>query len=68
VPKKLGRPKAKNLRTKYLELRLTPAEKKGFQDAAALAGIELSSWARERLRRAAVKELKEASIQVAFLE
>ena len=32
-----------------------------FQDAAALSGISLSSWARERLRRAAIKDIEEAS-------
>ncbi len=49
------------------ELRLEPAEKRAFKDAADLAGVPLASWVRERLRRAAIRELEEANRQIAFL-
>lgn len=52
----------------YIEIRVEASEKKTFKDAANLAGIPLAAWIRERLRRAAVKELEEAAIPVAFLK
>lgn len=48
-------------------MRLDPEEKEAFKQAAELAGITLSAWIRERLRRAAIKELEEAAIPIAFL-
>jgi hypothetical protein len=39
-----------------------------FRDAADIAGIGLTTWMRERLRRVAVKELEEAGLIAAFLE
>jgi antitoxin component of RelBE/YafQ-DinJ toxin-antitoxin module len=48
-------------------MRLDPEEKEAFKQAAELAGITLSSWIRERLRRSAIKELEEAAIPIAFL-
>lgn len=50
-----------------LHIRLQPLEKQAFTDAADLAGIDLSSWVRERLRRAAVRELEDAALPIAFL-
>ena len=50
-----------------LQIRLSPAEKDGFQGAAKIAGIALSAWVRERLRWAATRELKEAGCDVPFL-
>ena len=44
-------------RTSMLQLRLTEAEKDGFLEAATLAGLPLSAWARERLRTQAIREL-----------
>jgi len=38
-----------------------------FKDAATLAGMAVSVWVRERLRRAARKELEDADKPVAFL-
>jgi hypothetical protein len=32
-----------------LQIRLTDPEKRGFETSAKIAGISLSSWARERL-------------------
>ena len=50
-----------------LQLRLTEGEKTGFQAAAALGGIPLSAWARERLRHAAIRELEAAGHSVPFV-
>ena len=38
-------------------MRLSSAEKAAFKEAADLAGIPLSAWIRERLRRTAFLEL-----------
>lgn len=35
--------------------------------AASVAGITMSAWARQKLRQAAVKELREADQQIPFL-
>ena len=68
--KRRGRPPAGSGLTKSasLLLRLTPSEKEGFAEAATVAGIPLTVWIRERLRRVAVRELEEANRQVAFLK
>jgi uncharacterized protein (DUF1778 family) len=58
--KKAGRPKQATRRTEYLELRLTENEKRAFSEAANIAGVGLSTWVRERLRRAVIRELEEA--------
>jgi hypothetical protein len=50
-----------------LLVRLSEQEKAGFEDAAELAGISLSSWARERLRNAAIQELQQAGQKIVFL-
>lgn len=55
-------------KSEYLEIRLGAAEKQAFKDAADLAGLGVSAWVRERLRRIAAKELQDASRPVAFLE
>lgn len=62
-----GRPKKSITRNKSLEVRVEANEKQDFKDAADLAGIPLSAWARERLRRTAVRELEDAAIPIAFL-
>ncbi|HET6251381.1 MAG TPA: hypothetical protein VFE47_27095 [Tepidisphaeraceae bacterium] len=66
---KAGRPKHAPGQSKdeYLELRLDAAEKQAFKDAATLAGMALSVWVRERLRKVARKELEDADKPVAFL-
>jgi predicted HicB family RNase H-like nuclease len=58
--KKVGRPKQANRRTEYLEIRLNENEKRAFQEAAQISGISVSTWVRERLRRAVIRELEEA--------
>jgi uncharacterized protein (DUF1778 family) len=65
--KQKGRPKQIETRTESIEIRLGSLEKKSFRDAANLAGVSTSSWIRERLRRAAIRELEEAAIPIAFL-
>lgn len=55
------------MKSDRIELRVQAEEKAGFEEAAQMAGLPLSAWARERLRRAAVKELEEASRPVPFI-
>jgi hypothetical protein len=62
------RQKKANPKVEVLLVRMTPGEKQAFQDAALLAGIPLSAWMRERLRREARKELEEAGQKIAFLQ
>jgi hypothetical protein len=66
---KAGRPKKPKgtAKEEYMELRLDASEKRAFWDAANLSGMALSVWVRERLRRAARKELEDAEQPVAFL-
>jgi uncharacterized protein (DUF1778 family) len=51
-----------------MKLRLQPEEKEAFEQAAELAGVPLSAWVRERLRRAARRELDEDGKPVPFLK
>lgn len=51
-----------------LQIRLTAEEKQGFQLPAEVAGIPLSSWVRERLRLAAIRDLEGAGIRVPFIK
>jgi hypothetical protein len=64
-----GRPRKGSGKTKgiMLQVRLDPLEKQAFAMSAALAGLELSAWVRERLRWAATRELQEATKEVPFL-
>jgi len=64
-----GRPPKGSAETKSesLLLRLDPGEKQGFADAARLAGVPLSVWIRERLRKIAARELSDAGQEVVFL-
>jgi len=54
-------------RSGRLEIRLEPKEKDGFERAAEIAGLPLSSWVRERLRRAARQELEDAGQAIPFM-
>lgn len=56
------KPKSTNL-----DIRLSPEEKEGFELAALMAGISLSSWVRERLRLTAIRELEGAGRRVPFV-
>jgi hypothetical protein len=55
-------------KTDVMQIRLSPAEKESFQLAAELSGIALSAWMRERLRRAATRELEGAGREIPFLQ
>jgi uncharacterized protein (DUF1778 family) len=68
--KKMGRPKKKPdaAMTSWLEVRCEESEKEAFRAAAEAAGLGMSSWIRERLRRAARKELEDIGKPVAFLD
>jgi predicted HicB family RNase H-like nuclease len=64
---KPGRPKSESgTKCDAMLVRLDPNEKQAFKEAAGIAGIPLSTWVRERLRRIAARELEEASHPVAF--
>jgi hypothetical protein len=71
IPRKMrrGRPPkgSDKIKAIRLDMRLETTEKEGFRAAAELAGLDLSAWIRERLRRAARQELKEAGQPVPFL-
>ena len=68
--KRPGRPRKGSAATKSesVLLRMEVREKEGFAAAAELAGAPLSVWMRERLRRAAKKELEEANLPIPFLK
>lgn len=51
-----------------LQVRLSQAEKDTIKMAADTAGLSVSSWLRDRLRRAARTELQASGIKVPFLE
>jgi hypothetical protein len=55
-------------KAEVLQIRLTEEEKRGFVAAAELAGIPLSSWVRERLRLAAIRDLESAGQQIPFIK
>jgi uncharacterized protein (DUF1778 family) len=67
---KTGRPKKKAdaVKADYIEVRCEEAEKQAFRAAAEAAGLPLSGWIRERLRRVARKELEDMDMPVAFLD
>jgi hypothetical protein len=62
-----GRPVKAHKLDQTLKIRMDAAEKQAFRDAAEVAGIPVSAWMRERLRRAAIRDLEEAARPIAFL-
>lgn len=62
-----ARKKKSEKRTEALLIRLMTQEKTGFQLAADIAGISLSSWIRERLRLAAIRDLEQAGRKIPFI-
>jgi hypothetical protein len=54
-------------RAEVLQVRLSPPEKSAFERAAQIAGVDLSSWVRERLRVAALRELDNVGEAAPFL-
>jgi uncharacterized protein (DUF1778 family) len=67
---KTGRPKKKPnaVKADYIEVRCEESEKQAFRAAAEAAGLPLSGWIRERLRKIARKELEDMDMPVAFLD
>jgi hypothetical protein len=63
----MGRPKSLITKARTLEIRVTEAERDAFRIASELAGIGLSTWVRERLRLAAIRELESAGRRVPFI-
>jgi len=57
---KVGRPPRdpKTGAAKLVALRLTTAEREGYQRAAERAGVSLSAWIRDRLDKAAKREAR----------
>lgn len=55
-------------RGRLLQVRLRDLEKETFEAAADLAGIDLSSWVRERLRLAAFRELEAAGRDIPLFD
>ncbi|HEX5760821.1 MAG TPA: hypothetical protein VF121_16650 [Thermoanaerobaculia bacterium] len=55
-------------KTEMLKFRVDLNEKRTFTEAADVAGLALSAWMRRELRRAAVRELEDASRPIRFLE
>ena len=51
----------------FLKLRIESTEKEAFQRAADIGGVPLSAWVRERLRRAAIRDLEEIGERAPFL-
>ena len=68
--RKAGRPKkqADAVKTEYIEIRCETGEKQSFRDAADAAGMPMSGWIRDRLRRSARKELEDIGKRAAFLD
>jgi uncharacterized protein (DUF1778 family) len=56
------------VKTEYIEMRVEKSEKDTFRAAADAAGLPLSGWIRQRLRRDAKKELEDLGLPVAFLQ
>lgn len=54
-------------RENQLLIRLSDAEKEGFEKAAQLAGITTAAWARQKLRFLAAKELREQDLETPFI-
>jgi hypothetical protein len=56
------------MKSESIRIRLEIEEKEAFQEASKLSGLALSTWIRERLRKAARVELQDAGRQVPFLK
>lgn len=55
------------MKTESIEIRVQSEEKAAFKEAADIAGLPLSAWIRERLRRITIRELEEAGKPILFL-
>jgi uncharacterized protein (DUF1778 family) len=54
------------VKTESVEIRVQPEEKAAFKEAARIAGVSFSTWARLNLRRAAIREFEDAGRRVDF--
>ena len=54
-------------KTERIEIRVQEPEKQAFEEAAEIAGLALSAWVRERLRKAATAELESVGRPIPFL-
>ncbi len=65
-----GRPtkKTEDKKIETLLIRLDSDEKQTFQDAAKILGTPLSTWARQRLRQAAIKDLEAVGHPIEFFK
>lgn len=55
------------MKTETIKIRLSAEEKAAFEKSAEIAGLSLSSWIRERLRRASIAELEQVKEVPEFL-
>lgn len=51
-----------------MQVRMPKSEIESYKDAAKLSGVSVSSWVRDRLRKAARQELQSSGKRVAFIE
>lgn len=58
----------KDAKTSQLLIRVSDLEKEGFEKAAEISGVGVSTWARQVLRSAAIKQCQEVGEKVAFLD
>ena len=55
-----------NMKTTAIQIRVDSREKQAFDEAAKLAGISFSAWARLALRRTAIREFEDAGRRLDF--
>ncbi len=60
--------KEKTVRMAVMQFRAAKLERETLEEAAQVAGIGVGTWMRERLLRAAVRELEEVGRVAAFLK
>lgn len=70
MSKKRGRPPKEpdEAKSRYLQVRVNPDEKAEYEAAAALAGVPVSEWVRERLQLAARRALRAANEKREYVE
>lgn len=49
-------------------IRLSKDEKTAFENSAELSGLGLSTWARQVLKAAAIKQHREAGMKITFIK
>lgn len=65
-----GRPSKNQKEGKFeqINIRLSVEEKKAFKDSSKISGVPLSTWIRERLRQAAIRDLESVGHPIAFFD